>query len=375
MQAAGSGYEAGRVLYMALELSNRSWRLGFSNGAKIRQKTVEARALERVLAEIELAKQKLGVEPGARVVACYEAGRDGHWIYRWLRSVGVEVLVIDSSSIERAQGRKHVKTDGVDVERLLDLLIRYCMGLRRGMRVVRVPDEAAEAALRLHREDERLVKERGRVANRMRSILATQGLVDVRLGLGFETWLERVRLWNGNGLAAELKAELRRLYEHYRLLGRQLAEVARAYRAELESDSAVGNQRARLEVYKGIGPKLSRVMSAEAFAWRKFRNNKQVGSMAGLTPTPNQSGDLSREQGIGKHGNRRVRHMAIELAWLWLRWQPQSALSKWFRERFGGGSKRMRRVGIVALARKLLVALWRYLEQGVVLEGAIMKTA
>jgi transposase len=360
---------------MALELSNRSWRLGFSNGAKIRQKTVEARALERVLAEIELAKQKLGVEPGARVVACYEAGRDGHWIYRWLRSVGVEVLVIDSSSIERAQGRKHVKTDGVDVERLLDLLIRYCMGLRRGMRVVRVPDEAAEAALRLHREDERLVKERGRVANRMRSILATQGLVDVRLGLGFETWLERVRLWNGNGLAAELKAELRRLYEHYRLLGRQLAEVARAYRAELESDSAVGNQRARLEVYKGIGPKLSRVMSAEAFAWRKFRNNKQVGSMAGLTPTPNQSGDLSREQGIGKHGNRRVRHMAIELAWLWLRWQPQSALSKWFRERFGGGSKRMRRVGIVALARKLLVALWRYLEQGVVLEGAIMKTA
>ncbi len=375
MQAAGSGYEAGRVLYMALELSNRSWRLGFSNGAKIRQKTVEARALERVLAEIELAKQKLGVEPGARVVACYEAGRDGHWIYRWLRSVGVEVLVIDSSSIERAQGRKHVKTDGVDVERLLDLLIRYCMGLRRGMRVVRVPDEAAEAALRLHREDERLVKERGRVANRMRSILATQGLVDVRLGLGFEAWLERVRLWNGNGLAAELKAELRRLYEHYRLLGRQLAEVARAYRAELESDSAVGNQRARLEVYKGIGPKLSRVMSAEAFAWRKFRNNKQVGSMAGLTPTPNQSGDLSREQGIGKHGNRRVRHMAIELAWLWLRWQPQSALSKWFRERFGGGSKRMRRVGIVALARKLLVALWRYLEQGVVLEGAIMKTA
>jgi transposase len=360
---------------MALELSNRSWRLGFSNGAKVRQKTVDARALERVLAEIELAKQKLGVEPGARVVACYEAGRDGHWIYRWLGSVGVEALVIDSSSIERAQGRKHVKTDGVDVERLLDLLIRYCLGFRRGMRVVRVPDEVAEAALRLHREDERLVKERGRVVNRIRSILATQGLVDARLGLGFEAWLERVRLWNGNGLATELKAELLRLHELYRLLCRQQGEVARAYRTELESGSAVGKQRARLELFKGIGPKFSRVMSAEAFAWRKFRNTKQVGSMAGLTPTPNQSGDVSREQGIGKHGNRRVRHMAIELAWLWLRWQPESALSKWFRERFGGSGKRMRRVGIVALARKLLIALWRYLEQGVVPEGAIMKTA
>jgi len=373
MQAAGSGYEGGRILYMALELSNRWWRLGFSNGAKVRQKSVEARALERVVEEIALAKHKLGLEPTARVVACYEAGRDGHWICRWLRTVGVEVLVMDSSSIERAQGRKHVKTDGLDVARLLDLLMRYCMGFRRSFRVVRVPEEAAEAELRLHREDGYLVKERSRVANRIRGLLATQGLVDVSLGRGFVGWVKTVRLWNGAGLAGELEAELLRLYEQYQLIGRQQGEVTKRYQAELATASVVGQQRGRLELLKGIGPKISRVLSAEVFAWRTFSNGKQVGSMAGLTPTPDQSGDLSRERGIGKHGNRRVRHTAIELAWLWQRWQPGSALSVWFRQRFASAGKRLRRIGIVALARKLLIALWRYVEQGVVPEGAILR--
>lgn len=375
MQAAVAGYEAGQVLYMALELSNRTWRLGFSNGSKVRQKSVEARALPQVLHEITLAKAKLGLAADVRVVACYEAGRDGHWIYRWLREAGVEALVIDSSSIERAQGRKHVKTDGMDVERLLDLLMRYCLGFRRSFRVVRVPDEATEAGMRLHREDAYLVKARGRVANRIRGLLAAQGLVDVPLGRKFESWLDGVKVWNGQGLSAELKAELLRMHEQYELFGRQLKAVAAAYKTEVESKKTViGQQRARLEMLKGVGPKSSRVMSGEAFSWRRFDNQKQVGSMAGLTPTPDQSGDLSRERGIGKHGNPRVRHMAIELAWLWLRWQPQSALSQWFHERFGGG-KRMRRVGIVALARKLLIALWKYLEQGVVPAGAVLMEA
>jgi len=375
MQAAGSGYEAGRVLYMALELSNRTWRLGFSNGTKVRQKSVGARALERVVEEIALAKHKLGLEPGARVVACYEAGRDGHWICRWLRTLGVEVLVMDSSSIERAQGRKHVKTDGLDVERLLDLLMRYCQGFRRSFRVVRVPDEAAEAGLRLHREDAYLVRSRGRVANRIRGLLATQGLVEVSLGRGFTGWLDSVQLWNGEGLSAELRAELMRLYEQYQLFGRQQGDVAAAYQEELETEGVIGTQRTRLELLKSIGPKISRVLSAEVFAWRTFRNVKQVGSMAGLTPTPDQSGEVSRERGIGKHGNARVRHTTIELAWLWLRWQPGSQLSAWYRERFGSGGKRLRRIGIVALARKLLIALWKYLEQGVVPDGAVLRAA
>jgi transposase len=358
---------------MALELSNRTWRLGFSNGAKKRQKSVPARALERVVEEIALAKHKLGVDASVRVVACYEAGRDGHWISRWLESMGVEVLVMDSSSIERAQGRKHVKTDGLDVERLLDLLMRYCAGFRCSFRIVRVPDEAAEAGLRLHREDEYLVRARGRVANRIRGLLATQGLVDVSLARGFVEWVKAVQLWNGAGLSAELAAELMRLYEQYELFSRQQREVAERYQAELATEGVVGQQRGRLELLKGIGPKSSRVLSAEVFAWRRFHNGKQVGSMAGLTPTPDQSGDLSRERGISKHGNRRVRHTMIELAWLWLRWQPDSALTVWFWKRFGNGGKRLRRIGIVALARKLLIALWRYLDQGMVPEGAILR--
>jgi transposase len=360
---------------MALELSNRTWRLGFSNGTKIRQKSVEARALERVVEEIALAKHKLGLDATARVVACYEAGRDGHWICRWLQTLGVEVRVMDSSSIERAQGRKHVKTDGLDVARLLDLLMRYCQGFRRSFRVVRVPDEAAEAGLRLHREDAYLVKSRGRVANRIRGLLATQGLVEVSLGRGFKRWLDSVQRWNGEGLSAELRAELMRLYEQYQLLGRQQGDVAAAYQEELQTEGVIGTQRTRLELLKSIGPKSSRVLSAEVFAWRAFQNVKQVGSMAGLTPTPDQSGEVSRERGISKHGNPRVRHTVIELAWLWLRWQPGSKLSTWYRERFGSGGKRLRRIGIVALARKLLIALWRYLEQGVVPEGAVLKAA
>ena len=376
MQAARfAGYESGKVLYMAMELSNRRWRLGFSNGSKNRQKTVEARDLGATLKEIALAKQKLGVEADARVVACYEAGRDGHWIHRWLSSERIEALEIDSSSIETAQGRKHVKTDALDVLKLLDLLMRYCLGFRKSFRVVHVPSAEAEAAFRLHREDENLVKERGRVTNQIRSLLATQGVVDVPLGRGFHGWLDEVRLWNGEGLPAELKAELLRRYELLQLIQAQQSAVAAAYEAELKTDSQVAKQRHRLELFKGVGPKISRVLSAEAFAWRTFANVKQVGSMSGLTPTPNQSGDVSRDRGIGGHGNRRVRRMAIELAWLWLRWQPNSALSEWYRRRFGEGGKRMRRVGIVALARKLLIALWKYLDQGELPEGVVMKAA
>lgn len=370
-----AGYESGRVLYMAMELSNRRWRLGFSNGSKLRQKTVEAGALGAVWREISLAKEKLRVASDARVVACYEAGRDGHWIHRWLSSEGVEVLQIDSSSIEVARGRKHVKTDRVDVEKLLDLLMRYCAGFRKSFRVVRVPSKEVEAAMGLHREDERLVKERGRLVNRMRGLLANQGVKELPLRRGFEQWLEAVRLWDGAGLSEPLKAQLRRLHQRYLLVDQQLREVAAEFEAELSTGSVVAQQRKRLQLLKGIGPKISRTLSAEAFAWRRFKNAKEVGAMSGLTPTPNRSGEISREQGIGKQGNRRVRRQSIEMAWLWLRWQPHSALSQWFRRRFASGGKRMRRIGIVALARKLLIALWKYLEHGVVPEGAILSPA
>lgn len=369
------GYEEGTVLYMAMELSNRSWKLAFSNGAKLRRRSMPARDHRCLLEEVRQAKQRLGVAAEARVVVCYEAGRDGHWIYHWLQAEGFEVLEIDSSSIETARGRKHVKTDRVDVVKLLDLLLRYAHGYRKAFSVVRVPSREAEAAQRLHREDEYLVRQRARVSNRIQGLLVAQGLMEPPLKGDFVGWLAGVRLWNGQALSAPLQKELLRLYRHYELLNAQLAELAAAYQAELHSDSAVGVKRQRLERLKSIGPKTSRVLSAEVFSWRKFANGKQVGGMSGLTPTPSRSGDSEREQGISKAGNRRVRRVLIELAWLWLQWQPDSALSQWFRWRFAGGGKRLRRVGIVALARKLLVALWRYVEWGVMPQGAVLKAA
>ena len=375
MQAAEErGYEAGQVLYMAMELSNRKWKLGFSNGARMRRKSVEARDQKRLLEEVSLVKRKLGLPAEAQVVCCYEAGRDGHWIHRWLSAEGFEVLEIDSSSIETARGRKHVKTDRVDVEKLLDLLLRYKLGFRKAFRVVRVPPEAAEAGQRLHREDEYLTGQRTRVTNRMQSLLVAQGITELSLKGDFAARLARVRRWDGQGLSPELKAELVRMHVQYRLIDEQLAELVRAYAAELESGTAVGASRRRLENLKAMGPKTSRILSAEVFAWRKFGKAKELAGMSGLTPTPSQSGDEQREQGISKAGNRRVRWVMIEFAWLWLRWQPDSELSRWYRRRFAHGSRRMRRIGIVALARKLLIALWRYVEFGEIPAGAVLKT-
>jgi transposase len=369
VQQQGYGQEA--VLYMAMELSNSSWKLGFSNGQRTRRKSIDARDRGRLIEEVQLAKNKLGLEPDTQVVVCFEAGRDGHWIYRWLSAAGFKVLEIDSSSIEAARGRKHVKTDRVDVEKLLDMLIRYHLGFRKAFRVVRVPSEEAEAGQRLHREDEYLIHQRARMSNRLKGLLVTQGIMEVPLKRGFEDWLETVQRWDGSGLSEALKTEIRRLYVQYQLMDAQIAEVAQAYQQELLGDTAVAVKRRQLEQLKSIGPKTSRILSAEVFSWRVFRNGKQVGGMSGLTPTPSQSGDVQREQGISKAGNRRVRRVMIELAWLWLKWQPDSHLSQWFNRRFARGSKRMRRIGIVALARKLLVALWRYVEYGVIPEGAV----
>ena len=375
MQAAQvEGYEGNTTLYMAMELSNSKWKLGFGNGAKVRRKTVDARNSQRCLEEVELAKVKLKLPADAPVVCCFEAGRDGHWIHRWLESEGFEVLEIDSSSIETARGRKHVKTDRIDVEKLLDLLIRYhCFGLRKAFRVVRVPNVADEAGQRLHREDEYLIKQRTRIANRIKGMLVAQGVAKVSLKGDFSSTLDRVRLWNGEGLSAELKGELGRMHVQYVMFDKQLQGLRKAYAAELTANTPVAEKRRRLESLRSVGPKSSRVLSAEMLGWRVFANTKQVGAFAGLTPTPSQSGDSATEQGISKAGNRRVRRVMIELAWLWLRWQPDSELSRWFNRRFAHGSKRMRRIGIVALARKLLIALWRYTEHGVIPAGAVLK--
>lgn len=367
---------AGGVLYMALELSKAKWKVGFTDGRRRRVVNVAGGEVMGLCEAIAEAKRRFGLGAGVRVVSCYEAGRDGFWLHRLLEREGVENVVVDPASIEVNRRARRVKTDRVDVEGLLDKLRLYHGG-ERVWKVVRVPDEAAEAGRQLHRERERLQGERGRQVNRIKALLFGQGIRLERVVL--TDWAERVagfRCFDGRPLAADLQGELVRAGERLALLVQQLgaleAEQERRVREAGEAPGPLAMVR-RLRQLKGIGPVAAWVFVMEFFGWRAFRNGREVGALAGLTGSAYSSGATQREQGISKAGNRRVRRLAVEIAWLWLRYQPDSALSGWFRARFAGAGQRHRRVGIVALARKLLVALWRYLEHGVVPTGARLK--
>jgi len=362
------------VLYMAFELSDKKWKLGFSNGERIRLKTINAGDWSALLAEIERAKAKLNCPADARVVSCYEAGRDGFWIHRALQGEGIESRVLDSASIEVSRRKRQVKTDRIDAGALLRLLMRYVNGEKAALHVVRVPTVAEEDQRRLNRERERLLKERGAHSARIKSLLVAHGIRLTRLSELPRLLPSAKAAVTGYALPADLKAELEREYERYVLVDRQVKALEHLQRERAASvDSVAIHMIEQLRSLKGVGWQSSWVLSTEFFSWRQFKNGKQVGACAGLTPTPFDSGDSTREQGISKAGNKRIRKLMVELAWLWLRYQPHSALSQWFEQRFGSGGKRMRRIGIVALARKLLIALWRYLEHGVLPEGAVLK--
>ena len=364
---------SGAVLYMALELSNKRWKLGFSNGARQRQVSIEAGDWGSLTDQITRAREKLGLPAACRVVSCYEAGRDGFWIHRALVDQGIENRVIDSASIEVNRRKRRAKSDRVDVKAMLRLLQRYWQGERGMLSVVRVPTLEAEDNRRLHRERERLLTERGAHSARIKSLLVAHG-IRLRLNGDFLAQLDTARGGLGYALGADLKAELVREHERYRLVDEQIRVLEQEQKARAEA--GVGEAMVQVKglmQLKGVGWQSSWLLVMEFFAWRAFQNQRQVGACAGLTPTPYSSGDSEREQGISKAGNRRVRTLMIELSWLWLRYQPGSALSRWFQRRFAGGGKRMRRIGIVALARKLLIALWRYVTDGVIPEGAVLK--
>jgi len=365
------------VLYMALELSKAKWKVGFEHGRKRRTVNVEGGDMERLREAIGEAKAKFGLPEDVRVRSCYEAGRDGFWLHRLLASWGVENLVVDPASIEVSRQARRAKTDRVDLEMLLNKLRLHHSG-ERVWKVVRVPDEAAEAGRHLHRETARLKVERSRQVNRLKGLLFAQGIRLEKVKM--EGWAEQVegfRTYDGKPLAADLRGELTRAGERLAVVERQLKELAAEQERRVEAAGQEGPLAMvrQLRALKGLGRVGSWVFVMEFFGWRRFRNGKQVGALAGLTGTPYASGEMNREQGISKAGNRRIRSLAVEIAWLWLRYQPDSALSRWFVERFGGTGKRHRRVGIVALARKLLVALWRYLDTGLLPEGAMLKAA
>jgi transposase len=309
-------------------------------------------------------------------VSCYEAGRDGFWLHRYLQSRGIDNVVVDSASLEVDRRLRRAKTDRIDAGKLLRMLIRYHGGEKQLWRVVRVPTWEDEDARHLNRELESLKRERTRHRNRIHGILMQQGLrLPNPSKKRFIKDLEALRTWDGQELPGGMKARLVRVYQQLRLVEDQISTLAKEKRDQLkEAGNVKMRQVAQLLRLPGIGPVSSWTFVMEFFGWRRFRNRREVAALAGLTPTPYDSGRRLREQGISKAGNRRIRTLAIEIAWAWLRYQPRSKLSQWFSERFAGGGTRMRRIGIVAVARRLLIDLWRFLEYGVVSEGALLTT-
>jgi len=358
------------MLYMALELSATTWKLTFGDGAKHRQGSVPAGDMGKLREALAQVKQRFGLPAATRVVSCYEAGRDGFWLHRQLRNMGIDNDVVDSSSIEVNRRKRRAKTDRIDGEHLLTKLMRYHAGERGGWSVVRVPSVAEENARRLHGEFERLKHERASQQCPPQGLLVTQG-IRAKVDAGFGRRLEALKLWDGSALPAGLKGELVREHERLKLLEDQIKALEAQRRERLRAPSRPAERQVvQLMRLGAIGPASAWLFVMEFFGWRVLRNRREVAALAGLAGTPYNSGEAEQDQGISKAGNRRVRAMAVEIAWLWLRYQPHSALAQWYQRRFAGGGKRMRRVGIVALARRILVALWRYLEHGVLPDGA-----
>jgi transposase len=363
-----------QVLYISLELSDKRWKLTFGDGQRKRERTIAAGDLKAFQEELAKARKHFKLAEDCTIYSCYEAGRDGFWTHRYLESIGIENIVVDPASIEVNRRYRRAKTDRIDGLKLLSMLIRHWAGERKVWSVARVPTQAQEDERRLNRERDRLVKERGAHVARIKSLLVLNG-IRAKVGSKFLQQLEHMRTWDGSTLPEHIVQELKREYERLEVVGRQLKDIAAEKKQQLEARPEQLGKVHKLKRLRAIGAISSWDLVHEFFGWREFRNVKQVAGAAGLAPMPYSSGEMQIEQGVSKAGNRRIRALLIELAWGWLRLQPGSKLSQWFQERFGGGGKRMRRIGIVALARKLLIALWQYLEKNIVPEGALMKRA
>ena len=360
------------ALYVAFELGKKEWKLAMTSGFGVDPwvRTVpsgDLRAVERVLGE---GRRRMAVPAGAPVMSCYEAGRDGFWIHRALTELGLRNRVVDSASIEVNRRARRAKTDRLDALKLVRMLVRVCVGERRVWSEVRVPSVADEAARQVSRERTALTQDQTRLVNQMRGWLATWGCrLPARRPAG---WWTTVRDWAGAALPAEVQARLARAEVRRHALEAQIAELDAAQQAAVVAAEPTRAVRQLVQL-KGVATTSASVLLAEGLQWRAFRNRRQIGGILGFAPTPYDSGESTREQGISRAGNARLQAVSIQLAWNWVRWQPTSALTQWYQANFGKG-KRARRVGIVAVARKLVIALWRYVTLGVVPEGAVLKT-
>lgn len=365
------------TVYLAFELSKGKWKLGvlLPDSQKLSRYTIGGGDVVALAARLADMRKKAAADGRPiHILSCYEAGLDGHWLHRWLAQQGVINHEIDPSSIEVNRRARRAKTDRIDLEKLMRTFLAYLRGEPRVCSIVHVPTVEDEDRKRRTRERERLIKERTAHINRIKGLLHGQGIRDVQpLARSFIECLSKLRTGDGRPLPERLKQEIAREHERLRLVGQQVAEIEAQNRAELRA-AQPGSPEARIMQLidlKGIGPVGGQELVNEVF-YRAFDNRRQVGSYFGLTGTPYDSGERSREQGISKAGNRRARELAIELAWLWTVHQPDSALTRWFRERVRDIKGRIRRIAVVALARKLMVALWRYLTTGVIPTGAVL---
>lgn len=366
------------TVHLVFELSKAKWKLGvmLPGSEKMSCYTIAGGDLAALTARLAQAQAKAArCGKPVRIVSCYEAGFDGHWLHRWLTNQGVINHEIDPASIQVNRRARRVKTDRIDLEHLMRTLLAYLRGEPRVCSVVHVPTVEDEDRKRRNRERDYLIDERTAHTNRIKGLLHAQGVRDVMpMKPGFIDRLENLRTGDGRPLPQKLKEEIVREHERLCLLNRQLQAIEGNSRAELRA-AQPGSREAKtvmLAKLKGIGMVGGQGLVNEVF-YRSFDNRRQVGSYSGLTGTPYNSGASERDQGISKAGNARARELAIELAWLWLRHQPGSELSRWFHERVRDLKGRPRRVAIVAVARKLMVALWRYLETGLVPTGAVLR--
>jgi transposase len=372
----GQDTGAARELYMALELSDKKWLLVLGDGQRAPSRhTVAAGDTDGVLRALAKAKARCGLAGVVRVRSCYEAGRDGFWLHRWLVEQGIDNVVVDAASIEVNRRARRAKTDRLDGVKLHTMLLRYHGGERRVWAVARVPTAEQEDARRPLREAERLQREATAHRNRVGSLLVLHGLR--AKGVGGRRWTS---WWEQHAarLLPGVRAEIGREVERLAVVKAQLKTLAEAQRQALAAKPEAGAAGAhavarQLCTLGGIGRSSAWLLDKEWLGWRRFRNRREVAASVGLAGSPYNSGDAQVEQGIAKAGNKRVRWLLVELAWCWLRYQPDSELTRWFNARFAGGGKRMRRIGIVAVARRLAIALWRYVDQGVLPAGARLK--
>lgn len=366
---------AGVTLNLAFEQGSTKWMLGFttSPAQRPRMRTIPACDLRALAHEILRAKARLGLPAEAPVRSCYEAGRDGFWLHRWLTAQGIANVVVDSSSIEVNRKARRAKTDRLDAHKLLQLLMRWAGGERKVWSVVHVPSAAAEDERQLTREIATVREDRTRVRNRIQGLLATQG-VRLALDAQFAQALAAVRTGDGGRFPPALRERILREWASLTTVEARAAVLHDARTERMATgETRVARVARQLTTLRGIADTSGALFSAELFGTRTFANRRQLGALTGLVPVPYRSDQRVQDQGISKAGRAELRRVAIQIAWGWVRWQPASTLTRWFARRFATAGKRARRIGIVALARKLIIALWRYVEHGVIPDGAVLK--